>query len=480
MEDNKKKLSLARFRVRGLFAQFDHTIPTNSLNHVTAITAPNGSGKTVCLRLIEALFKRRWTIFTTTEFKDIVYEFSDGSSIIIKKINDLEGANAALSLFVKQDQNYELNLGHAHSGWWPKVGDIPEDALNQISRRLGFLTRFGQNAWRHDSTGEAFDTQKIIEIYGDRLPVRFSKFTDEPLELKVIIDSIDCHLIETQRLFIFDADERPTYEEKYFRREARSDAALTISFKARRLREIIRKDLAQYATISQSLDRTFPHRFIQNKSQQNLNDIRHSLDALDVLRNDLVGVGLLGREQHQPIDFGSDDIDDADVRVLSVYAEDTKAKLNSLKSLHDKIKLFTEIVNARFRFKSLQIDREEGFRLVSRDRSIPLEKLSSGEQHQLVLFFELLFELSDNALILIDEPELSLHVAWQAKFIEDLLRVINLNEFNVILATHSPILIGKWWDLVVQLGDERDDDYRPDWDEYEDDYGHDNERDYGK
>jgi predicted ATP-binding protein involved in virulence len=84
---------------------------------------------------------------------------------------------------------------------------------------------------------------------------------------------------------------------------------------------------------------------------------------------------------------------------------------------------------------------------------VPLEKLSSGEQHQLVLFFELLFELKENALILIDEPELSLHVAWQKKFLSDLNRIIELNQFDVILATHSPQLVARWNHLVVELGD---------------------------
>lgn len=100
------------------------------------------------------------------------------------------------------------------------------------------------------------------------------------------------------------------------------------------------------------------------------------------------------------------------------------------------------------------MDKDVGFAVKrGSEITVPLEKLSSGEQHQLVLFFELLFELQKNALILIDEPELSLHVAWQKKFIPDLQRIIALNQFDVLLATHSPQLIGRWEDLVVELGD---------------------------
>jgi predicted ATP-binding protein involved in virulence len=77
--------------------------------------------------------------------------------------------------------------------------------------------------------------------------------------------------------------------------------------------------------------------------------------------------------------------------------------------------------------------------------------LSSGEQHELVMIYDLLFRVPDNALILIDEPELSLHVAWQKKFIPDLQEIQKLRSIQVIIATHSPQIINDRWDLAVEL-----------------------------
>jgi predicted ATP-binding protein involved in virulence len=68
-----------------------------------------------------------------------------------------------------------------------------------------------------------------------------------------------------------------------------------------------------------------------------------------------------------------------------------------------------------------------------------------------VLLYELLFKTMPNALVLIDEPELSLHVAWQVEFLKDLTRVVKLAAFDVILATHSPQIINDRWDLAVEL-----------------------------
>ena len=54
-------------------------------------------------------------------------------------------------------------------------------------------------------------------------------------------------------------------------------------------------------------------------------------------------------------------------------------------------------------------------------------------------------------MILIDEPELSLHVAWQVSFLSDLKELTRLVPLDVLIATHSPQIINDRWDLTVQL-----------------------------
>jgi predicted ATP-binding protein involved in virulence len=65
--------------------------------------------------------------------------------------------------------------------------------------------------------------------------------------------------------------------------------------------------------------------------------------------------------------------------------------------------------------------------------------------------YELLFKVPPQSLILIDEPELSLHVAWRKRFIEDLSSIIELGGFSALIATHSPQIINNRWDLTVNL-----------------------------
>jgi predicted ATP-dependent endonuclease of OLD family len=78
--------------------------------------------------------------------------------------------------------------------------------------------------------------------------------------------------------------------------------------------------------------------------------------------------------------------------------------------------------------------------------------LSSGEQHFFVLFFRLIFiDSNQNKLVLIDEPELSLHPRWQVRFIDDLERIREIASIDFILASHSPLIFQGHIDLGRDL-----------------------------
>jgi len=441
-------LRLVQFHVDKLFDEFTYTIPLNLKSHVTAIIAPNGAGKTLCLRMISALFEKKWGVFTANAFTTAVYKFSDGSSVIVEQTaTDLLGEDAS----VRRPLRITIygSSGNRITEWVPPLHD-PRRTSTTMERHLPFLTRVGPDTWRNDHTGETVNTQEVIETYGHMIPeaVRERFFGKAPDELTAITNQIDCHLIETQRLLILREDLNDPY-----RRSSRPPSTLAIARKAQALKSIISNEINVYATLSQSLDRSFPKRVITHPTMLPSEDLKARLQDLDISRRELMAAGILDTEADDPVGLPEGPLETAIARVLSVYVDDTRTKLSSLQRLLEKIKLFKELIDERFVTKDVHITRQNGIEVAYNGRNVPLEGLSSGEQHQLVLFFELLFEIKHNSLILIDEPELSLHVAWQKKFIGDLLKIISLNEFDVILATHSPQLIGRWNDLVIELGD---------------------------
>ena len=98
------------------------------------------------------------------------------------------------------------------------------------------------------------------------------------------------------------------------------------------------------------------------------------------------------------------------------------------------------------------IDRESGFYFkTDNGKKLALNELSSGEQHEVVLLYELIFKTKPGIVVLIDEPEISLHISWQKEFLDDLLKIIKIQNFQVMIATHSPSIINDRWDLVYNL-----------------------------
>ena len=116
-----------------------------------------------------------------------------------------------------------------------------------------------------------------------------------------------------------------------------------------------------------------------------------------------------------------------------------------------KVETLKRIANARFLYKQVAVSEDGIVVTTSEGQPLDLEMLSSGEQHELVLLYGLLFRVSGDALIMIDEPELSLHVAWQEKFLSDIDGIAKLSGFRVLLATHSPQIIGDKYDLAIEL-----------------------------
>lgn len=73
--------------------------------------------------------------------------------------------------------------------------------------------------------------------------------------------------------------------------------------------------------------------------------------------------------------------------------------------------------------------------------SVDLTHASSGQQQMLCSIFGLAAALEDHSLVLIDEPELSLHPRWQMSFLKHLETALEaVQECHVIIATHSPLI----------------------------------------
>lgn len=112
-----------------------------------------------------------------------------------------------------------------------------------------------------------------------------------------------------------------------------------------------------------------------------------------------------------------------------------------------KLPRFEKAYNAIFTSKKFHSIKENGteFEILFKDGNnleIPLSKLSSGEKQ---IIYRLGFILKDfdtikGGIIIIDEPEISLHPKWQIHFKKLLLEIFKGTDVQIIIATHSPYI----------------------------------------
>lgn len=77
-------------------------------------------------------------------------------------------------------------------------------------------------------------------------------------------------------------------------------------------------------------------------------------------------------------------------------------------------------------------------------------QLSSGEKQLLIILLTVLLQDQQPAILLLDEPETSLHISWQDQLIQ-LIRSLN-PKCQLIIATHSPSIFGKGWhDKIIRM-----------------------------
>ena len=120
--------------------------------------------------------------------------------------------------------------------------------------------------------------------------------------------------------------------------------------------------------------------------------------------------------------------------------------------LAESVIIFKDIVNEIFIRKSVTVSDTGRLGVVmDNGTSLPLQSLSSGEKQIMIMFYALLFHAEPGSIVILDEPEISLHVSWQQKlgrYFTDICRVRGL---QMIVATHSPQVIHDMWDNAREL-----------------------------
>ncbi|WP_082884485.1 AAA family ATPase [Achromobacter insolitus] len=473
MED--ESLRVKRVEIFKLYGLYDHSIDLDLDERVAIIHGPNGVGKTMLLKLVAALFSGRIIELARANFSEFYVTLNNGSILgIVREEHPHSGEDSLELDYVLRRQQalferpsrpraersaprtvvkaFTITNGvrdEAELGALPSKSSAAKLA-SFIDSESPWLYRTGQDQWVDQQAKEYLTAYQVVEKYSDRLPPRYQgKLFKEPESFRNLRLRVKVHFIETQRLLKLGVQ-----EPEWSRHSGARAVVSMVKSDAADLRERISLTLANYGKGSQTLDQSFPWRLLHDVNPKISRDIlKNKMDNLENKRGNLKKIGLIADDNTNQFDINAiDSLDDTRLDVLALYVSDTESKLSALDNLSKRINLLLEIVNKKFRNKSISIDRQEGLiALSSTGASLDLDDLSSGEQHELVLIYDLLFRVEPDTLVLLDEPELSLHLTWQKQFLADLLSIVSATRFDAIVATHSPFIVGDRYDLMMPL-----------------------------
>ncbi|MCK5523345.1 MAG: AAA family ATPase [Thiomargarita sp.] len=140
-------------------------------------------------------------------------------------------------------------------------------------------------------------------------------------------------------------------------------------------------------------------------------------------------------------------------QVEQVFSENVPIDIKKKREeIYGKKELFTQTINQFFAQTGKTIESDNSNEIVFRqnDKILTPYQLSSGEKQVLLILLSALIQDNKPYILIMDEPEISLHIDWQEQLIQ-VIRSLNEN-VQVILATHSPALVMKgWMDKVTEM-----------------------------
>lgn len=138
--------------------------------------------------------------------------------------------------------------------------------------------------------------------------------------------------------------------------------------------------------------------------------------------------------------------------VLGAYIEQLESRSSQRALVADRLRTFERLMTGFFGDKVVTMDPKRGL-IIKSDSGDMLEEgqLSSGEFHLLLLMVAALVTKRRGTVIAIDEPEMSMHIAWQRKLIPALVECASKANPLFILATHSPDLAASYSQAMVEL-----------------------------
>ncbi|PIF52579.1 putative ATP-binding protein involved in virulence [Pseudomonas sp. 29] len=423
------------------------------------IFGKNGSGKTTALNVMRAILNFDTDYIQSLKFSELKLTYFDENTkgtISIKKtkdehivkVNDISASLSSISMILREDKGNVLrsfieswNLDKKKG---KPLGDAiaVKEAIDEIKKKTSITL---VNIDR---------TIKVTASSGDisyENAWQLTKPMDSPLAEKTPLDVVQSYCVKNHRELTRNLASIKTefinglmvkfldLRANEFGRDKANVTIDDISRLEQRLREL---DIYRDQGPAKVLDKFF-------KDTKKI----FAAQSSDILEKKKAG----RRTAKEERDIIIKNISFARIESLLTSIQEMDEKIEARSA---RIKKYLEVVNSFFSSSEKEIvfsksDSQLRFKFLSASENFEsqessINELSSGERQIIIVLSYLYFVAKNDSIFIIDEPELSLHLAWQKKFVGAMMELAPVN-CQIILASHSPEIIGPYRSTVARV-----------------------------
>lgn len=426
-------MKIDSLKIKELYGSYSYDINFN--NDVTLIYGSNGCGKTTVLNILTNIITGEVYKLFNYDFKTIQLKYYNDSYIYINEKIVIEKIDREILNIIFKGENFQIKIiERTHNEKDDYFYEYP--ILNEINHIFNYvylpLNRIKgldnsiniRNRFRSDYEDRMVRSRMILREssmgYVEEL-VR-TRYYEINTEIANINDEFRNNLLTS----LLDID----IENRVENIREREQNLLNIQDIKQTQNEYIKilRDINQVNDELESKYNKFFDDFIDEVSNG-----KHTSDASKLLKfNEVIKI--------------------KDIVSMAKKMEDRKARLRKpIEVFLDTINQFISINNEDNKKICISKNGRVYFTVRGREKHrISIKNLSSGEKQLITFFAHLVFGVNNkNGIFVVDEPELSLHLAWQKMFIPKTME-INKN-IQLIFATHSPEIIGRYRSNMFRL-----------------------------
>ncbi len=452
---------LNRFRITGLHGIRTVDIPIT--DNKLILVGENGTGKTTIVNLIYFFLTRQWNRMASYRFESIEMSSNSEEEPFYLSYQDILRSKTTSRKFLEKHRELPISMNMQRRIERTVSRFNPSDVLNnetlreQLSYQLGIPERLLDYFIPLDDDQDS-NTQRL-----DNVDSRLSETIKEPFlylptfrrierDLQYIFPWIDFDEYKYRglRRRLPDRVDKPYIELVEF---GMKDVKETIDKTMNRLKETLRKSL-------NDLTGTYLREVIQRKYEDV--DFKPLLELDEEEINDIldkVGENLLPDEEkgtlRRIIKSLNSEADIEDRNKVIIHFLVRLVELHKKQEANEQaIVEFVKVCNNYLRDKQLVFDNtqfeihiDQAQEEKETKQDIDMGMLSSGEKQIVSLFSQIYLSDEKGYFVIIDEPELSLSVPWQRKFLPDILATEKCA--GLIAVTHSPFIFDNELDVYA-------------------------------